>query len=177
MTKSNEGKYDIDFRMDLRSLTKNIMACCDGTLKNTLTGNILKPYKMKKGHSQYSMSNNGKVKKILGHRLIAEIFVNNPRPEEYNCVNHKDGNPANNNYENLEWCTDRMNKNHAKENRMYQQSVNRYNAKFDDIKILTIHTLKWSQSSIGRHYKVASSVICNIKNFKTYSNFSVIYDK
>lgn len=43
------------------------------------------------------------------HRLVALAFVENPRPEEYNVVNHKDENPKNNSADNLEWCTQHYN--------------------------------------------------------------------
>lgn len=43
------------------------------------------------------------------HRLVAQHFVINPKPLEYKVVNHKDNDPANNHYLNLEWCTQKMN--------------------------------------------------------------------
>lgn len=43
------------------------------------------------------------------HRLVALAFVENPKPEEYTVVNHKDENPRNNNADNLEWCTHHYN--------------------------------------------------------------------
>ena len=45
------------------------------------------------------------------HRLIATLFC--PNPENYNVVNHKDGNPINNTAKNLEWTTPRENTRHA----------------------------------------------------------------
>jgi hypothetical protein len=41
------------------------------------------------------------------HRLICETFIENPNNKPF--VNHIDANPANNNIENLEWCTAREN--------------------------------------------------------------------
>lgn len=50
------------------------------------------------------------------HRLVAELFVPNPRPGIYDCVNHKDFNRLNNRAENLEWCTQAMNLEWSREN-------------------------------------------------------------
>lgn len=43
------------------------------------------------------------------HRLVALAFVENPKPDEYNVVNHNDENPRNNKVDNLEWCTHKYN--------------------------------------------------------------------
>ena len=47
------------------------------------------------------------------HRLVAMHFVDNPLPEEYDQVNHLDGNKANNVFSNLEWCNEKLNMEHA----------------------------------------------------------------
>jgi hypothetical protein len=45
------------------------------------------------------------------HILIARTFI--PNPNNYPQVNHIDANKANNEVSNLEWCTQKMNANHA----------------------------------------------------------------
>ena len=56
---------------------------------------------------------NGKGKKYLLHRLLAQAFI--PNPEGKPCVNHKDGNKHNNALRNLEWVTRSENQRHAYE--------------------------------------------------------------
>lgn len=50
------------------------------------------------------------------HRAVAETFLINVN--NYQVINHKDGNKLNNNIENLEWCTQKYNTQHAIQNRL-----------------------------------------------------------
>ena len=54
---------------------------------------------------------NGKGKDFLVHRLVAFAFI--PVVKGKECINHIDGNPKNNNVENLEWCNHLENNRHA----------------------------------------------------------------
>lgn len=52
-------------------------------------------------------------KNFLVHRLVAESFI--PNPNDFPVVNHLDGNIKNNNVNNLEWCSQGRNLEHAVE--------------------------------------------------------------
>lgn len=55
------------------------------------------PYKV------VTLWDNGKQFDVEVHRLVANAFL--PNPQNLPCVNHKDGNPSNNDVSNLEWCS------------------------------------------------------------------------
>jgi|SRR5699024_7462761 len=57
---------------------------------------------------------NKEPKSFLVHRLVAEAFL--PKIEGKESINHIDGNPKNNNVNNLEWCDHKENNNHAFDN-------------------------------------------------------------
>ena len=64
-----------------------------------------------KGYHRVVLSKKNKSYNFLIHRLVAEAFI--PNPENKPCVNHKDENPSNNNYTNLEWATHKENNNYG----------------------------------------------------------------
>lgn len=76
-----------------------------GRVKNKITGKILKPFTDGKGNYEYisfpSEEGLKKRKNISIHRLVAWHFVKGYSTEK-NEVNHKDNNPRNNYFENLE---------------------------------------------------------------------------
>ena len=63
------------------------------------------------GYRFVALTKNGESHNYLIHRLVAGAFV--PNPNNYPCVNHKDGNKLNNDASNLEWCTQAQNLRHA----------------------------------------------------------------
>lgn len=64
---------------------------------------ILKQIENKNGYYYVSLCKNKKVKIYPIHKLIAKTFLQNPN--NFSCINHKDGNKHNNCIENLEFCT------------------------------------------------------------------------
>ncbi len=79
-------------------------------------GKILKPGIDKYGYLRIIITNKGKRKEYLVHRLVAMAFI--PNPDNKPTVNHKDGNKQNNNVENLEWATHKEQKQHAIEHHL-----------------------------------------------------------
>lgn len=69
----------------------------------SVKGHYYKSRPNRNGYLQASFSMNGKFITKYVHRLVAQTFIANP--ENFPEVNHKDGNRANNNASNLEWCS------------------------------------------------------------------------
>ena len=71
----------------------------------------LDPIIPKESHGYLCFFENKKVWHV--HRMVGELYVDNPNPEEFNMINHIDGNKMNNAFYNLEWCNISMNTDHG----------------------------------------------------------------
>ena len=58
-----------------------------------------------KGYLRVELSMNGKSKKYLVHKLVAEYFYQKPKDNKKYQVHHKDGNKHNNHISNLKYVT------------------------------------------------------------------------
>lgn len=81
-----------------------------GKLKNA-KGDIIGKCIIKEGYNRLQLINNHTKKNYLVHRLVALNFIDNPN--NYECINHKNGIKTDNRVENLEWCTRKYNNLHA----------------------------------------------------------------
>ena len=99
--KGYEGKYKISNYGEVVSLPRykqNHSKLQEVPMKQ------IKPYINKKnGYVYVYLCNDGKYKNIRLHKIVAETFLDNPN--NYNQINHIDGNKQNNRLDNLEWCT------------------------------------------------------------------------
>ena len=99
-----EGLYQISSLGKVKSLPK-ITFNAKGQYKTK--ERILKYGKNQYGYFQISLWKDGKRKNKPIHKLIATMFI--PNPKKYKIINHIDGNKQNNNIQNLEWCTQKHN--------------------------------------------------------------------
>ena len=127
-----EGKYEVSNLGRVRSLSYN----GTGEIK------FLKQSTNKRGYKRVGLCKNGKMKNCYVHRLVAITFI--PNPNNHKEVNHKDENPANNNVNNLEWCTSEYNNNYGTRNKRAGES--KKGKSFSEE-----HKKKLSESHKGKH--------------------------
>jgi hypothetical protein len=94
------GMYEASNKGNIRAI-KRILATDRG--QRVYCKRLLKPSTTKVGYKRIVLSKSGKTKTFMVHRLVLLSFIKN----EFNkkSVNHKDGDKANNQIENLEWAT------------------------------------------------------------------------
>lgn len=100
--KGFEGKYQISNLGNIKSLKDN---------HKRDTEKIKKLKKAKNGYLYANLWLKSKAYVRKPHRLVAEHFI--PNPNNYPCVNHKNGIKTDSRVENLEWCTYKQNTAHS----------------------------------------------------------------
>lgn len=124
------------------------------------------------------LSNNGTQKRVLIHRIVAIHFIKNPN----NCkeVNHKDGNILNNNIDNLEWVSPKMNMQHAVKNGLHKAAfgINAGLSKLNDEKVVELRTKyntgKFTTRELAKEYNMNNSVIWNAIKGKTWKHIELL---
>lgn len=96
-----EDEYDISSIGRVRSLDREIVFN-DGR-KRVFRGKIKTVNINPNGYKAVGLSRHHKTITKYIHKLVAESFIDNPN--NYNVVNHIDGNKLNNCFTNLEWTT------------------------------------------------------------------------
>ena len=100
-----EGLYEVSSYGRVRSLDRY------DNKNHFRKGLIMKQNNDGRGYMSVILCLNGKIKKYLVHRLVAQAFI--PNPDNLPEVNHKDENPENNSVTNLEWCDHSYNINYG----------------------------------------------------------------
>lgn len=170
-----EGYYQISNLGKVRSLTrvvknKNKWDKINGTM--IILGKLKEIQKRPNKRTFISLYKNGSQKLFSIYRLIAIAFL--PNPNNKPCINHKDGNPENNNINNLEWCTYSENTIHAYKNKLFpnDQNVGEKNGRaiLRNIDVINIRLILNEMNGINEHkyndlakiYKVSRTTIYRI---------------
>lgn len=128
--------------------------------ENNRTGyKFIQPYKNKKPHTRTI------------HRLVAQTFI--PNPDNLGYVNHKDGNKHNNTVENLEWCTNEYNHEHATRTGLLAKGSRIASSKLNERAVEAIKRMLKdgiSHSQIGKWFGVSPSNITSINTGKTWNH-------
>lgn len=131
--KNLEELYEVDEMGNIYSLPRKLKT---PTTEFMSKEKKLKPYKNSWGYMLVDMRKNKKRYIKCVHRLVAEAFI--PNPNNLPQVNHIDGNKANNNVTNLEWCTCSENQYHAFNNNLKPKNFDHPFSKFTKEDILYI---------------------------------------
>lgn len=135
----------------------------EGQVINKNNGHVLKPQPNGKGYLRVSIG--GKLKFV--HRLVAEKYI--PNPNNYEQVNHKDGNKLNNSVDNLEWVSNQQNRKHAVDTGLHLQGEDCPWSKLDWEKVEYIRNHpEIPTTKFAEKYGVSSRTISDVRNHKTW---------
>lgn len=148
----------------------------DGRVINNITKKVKKPTDNHSGNGYLyvDLYKDGKRHRKYVHRLVAEAYI--PNPFNLPIVNHIDGNPKNNNYKNLEWCTPKQNVEHAakilKVVNQYQRANNKRKKQIYGFNIITREKTRVF-NSIREASKImnipSSNIVANLKGRQSHT--------
>ena len=106
------------------------------------------------GYARCNIVLNGRKRSIRIHRFVALSYIPNEHSHEQ--VNHKNGIKSDNRASNLEWCTNKQNREHAIENGLIRIGIDAASAKLNRDQVIDIRrrvTRGESFKSIYSDYK------------------------
>ena len=144
----------------------------DGRIYNK-DKSLKKFHKNSSGYYVVDIYEKGIRQRWLVHRLIATLFVDNPKKEKV--INHIDGNKLNNHYTNLEWTNHSYNNKHSYDIGLKTPTLNpKFNAKLSaaDVRLIKrkLNTGKVNQAELGRTFGVSRYTINKIKIGETWKD-------
>ena len=129
----------------------------DGRIINNEKDSEVCQWKDNVGYMQCILTFEGKKKYVRVHRIIALLFVENI--ENKPIVNHIDGDKTNNNYLNLEWCTNKENVQHFYDNNKIEKRS--HSISVDGV---IYKSIREASEKTGLNRKTMSSILKGDKN-------------
>lgn len=164
--KGFEDYYYISSTGRLKALARpDTMPHNGGVLHYIRKERIMSPAVDDKGYSQVRLGFGNNRKYIRIHRLVSEAFI--PNPDRLPVVNHIDGNPRNNHYSNLEWCTQSHNVRHSYTIGRHKPANRGY--KFDKLQyrvIVECRAAGMKLVDICRYFKISTNGVYHIERNK-----------
>lgn len=127
---------------------------------------LLSVSKINSGYLTVHLTNKNKEhKRVLIHRLVATVFLDNPNnlPQ----VNHIDEDKTNNNVSNLEWCSIQYNNIYGNRPNKYNETIKRTRKK---IKCLNDNNVFDYPAQAARYYGFPVSRIYNVLSNRPHYN-------
>ena len=126
------------------------------------------------GYKFYQLYLDKKMYNVNVHRLVADTFLINHL--HYDTINHKDGNKHNNVVDNLEWCTNSYNHEHATSTGLRAKGESISTSKLNDN---MAHAIKYfllkgfSHSELAKAFNVSRAAISLIHENKTWKHVAL----
>lgn len=135
----------------------------DGEIINKHTGRRVIGQKNNKGYLRVWIG--GKL--LFVHRLVATKYIANPNnlPQ----VNHKDGNKLNNHADNLEWVSNKQNRDHAVKNGLQIHGEQSPWAKLNKAQVdfIRSHT-EYTPRELSKLFNVTPSTIRDVRRYRSW---------
>lgn len=158
--------YEISRSGVVRSIARHTAAGMRG-------GKVVNCYINGAGYPAFNMSLDGRIKTVRLHRVLAEMFKPNPRPDTDIHVNHIDGDKTNHDLDNLEWVTPKGNVDHALETGLNKvRGEDNGMAKLTHEQVRTMRAaytgLRGQKAALAREYGITHRAVRFILKGETY---------
>ena len=154
--------YEVSNMGRIRSIDHYVP--CRGFKQRITRGRVLKTRKYSDGYLRVKLCHDGCMTMKTVHRLVAQAFIENSDPEKYDQINHKDENPSNNRWDNLEWCDAKYNINYGERTKKARPKISAAKRKSPVMQISPttgeVLAIYPSTTEVERRTRFAQSQIC-----------------
>lgn len=160
-----EGYYEVSNYSRIKGLDR--VDCMGQRRKEAIMSQQLD----KDGYTYTSLARERKDSTKRPHRLSSIEFI--PNPNNYPQVNHKDGNKINNHIDNLEWCTNQQNIDHAIAIGLRDgRGIKNYGCVLTESQVVEIYNSKLPNKELSKLFGVGALAIGRIKHGKTWGHLT-----